>query len=71
MDAVASEDERELLDQLIDDGWPLAVLAPGGGDVQRIALSLLGKGLVTVYGGPAGAVVSPAEAKAILTSSES
>jgi hypothetical protein len=63
--------ERELLELLAEDGWPLLILRDRAG-VQPIVLSLLQLGLVEVYGRPDDARAVPrAKADAILGAPES
>lgn len=63
--------ERELLDLLVEDGWPLIILRDRP-DVQTTALSLLRRGLAEVYGRPDDArAIPPDEAEAILRAHES
>jgi hypothetical protein len=70
-----SSAERDLLEQLAEDGWPLRVLAPND-EVERSrfrenAMSLLERGLLEVYGRADDASALPhEEAAAILSTPE-
>jgi hypothetical protein len=73
---VLTSEERELLEQLTDDGFPLRVLESRDeaqrAQLQRTAMSLLRNGLIEVYGRPDDASALPqAEAEAILSAPES
>ena len=68
--------ERELLEQLTEDGFPLRVLAARDeaqqAHLQQTARSLLRKGLIEVYGRPDDARAVPqTEVEAILSAPES
>jgi hypothetical protein len=66
VEAALARPERELLELLVGDGWPLVTLRDRP-DVQATALSLLRRGLAEVYGRPDDAgPVSSDEAEEIL-----
>lgn len=77
MDAEPTEEEIDLLAALIEDGWPLVVIAPPRDDpgfeqFQANMLSLVRRGLAGIYGRPDDARdLPPAEADAIVTDSDS
>jgi endonuclease YncB( thermonuclease family) len=67
--------ERDLLAQLVEDGWPIAVIAPRDDaeieQFQHVARSLLRKGLVGVYGRPNDSTDIPlSEAEAIIADTD-
>jgi hypothetical protein len=72
VDDVPSQEELDLLANLIEDGWPLVILGTGKdeaalGELQALALSLVRQGLAGIYGRPEDARDVPrAEAEAII-----
>jgi hypothetical protein len=72
VEAAPTKQELDLLSQLIEDGWPIVVIAPPRDDpeiarFQRTALSLLRRGLASIYGRPDDARDIPlAEAEAVI-----
>jgi hypothetical protein len=71
VDVDPTQDELDLLEELIEDGWPLVVIAPRDdaeiAQFQRTAISLLHQGLAGVYN---DGFISLAEAEAIIADPE-
>lgn len=72
VESVPSSEERAFLESLVQDGWPLVLLANGldGQEFERLqamALSLTRQGLAGIYGRPEDArYLSLGEAEAVI-----
>jgi len=73
---ILTSEEQDLLATLVEDGWPLVILAPSDdGDLAHLqsqVIALLKRGFVGVYGEREDeSEISPAEAEAILADAQS